>query len=283
MFRKFSTSKKSDDGVGGTGEDSPVEKTPKDKKSFSLWSILSWIVIFGIGYVIGFYIHIPIEISYGLILLFGILAIVIDLDDSKMRWLKQVPLLRHHFSIMHRINRKIGDSAQAGNVKGAFKFLWGMVALIFYLFWINILINLIRYALSFSLPETDPLRFIESFIALFGAGVSAYIVWLKTFYSDFVRIKSLSSSKKIKQKVKSIGKFATFLVKLYTLGWTYSIWMGGEILFLFISNEMALLGIFAIFAGLFFVIIVLILLGIIFLSKSVLNNSPNPLGKFQSD
>ena len=189
MFsKKFKIFKKKDENLDeaeGSDKDILPDKGTKDKKSFSLLSFLSWIVIFGIGYVIGLYINIPIEISYGFILLFGILAIVIDLDDSKMHWLKQVPLLRHHFSIMHRINRKIGDSAQAGNVKGAFKFLWGMVALIFYLFWINVLINLIKYALSFSLPETDPLRFIESFIALFGAGVSAYIVWLKAFYADF--------------------------------------------------------------------------------------------------
>jgi hypothetical protein len=268
---RFKIYKKSDDdhdGVGSSGEDSPVEKNAKKKKSFSLLRILSWIILFAIGYVIGLYISIPIEISYGLILLFGILAIVIDLDESKMRWFKQVPLLRHHFSIMHRINRKIGDSAQAGNLKGAFQFLWGMITLTFYLFWMNVLLNLIKYALSFSLSEIDPLRFIESFIALLGAGVMAYIVWLKAFYHDFAHIKNLASSKKIKEKMKSIGKFATFLVKLYTLGWTYSIWMGGEILFLYISDEMALLGIFAIFAAIFFVAIIIILIGIVFLTKS---------------
>jgi len=175
---------------------------------------------------------------------------------------------------MHRINKKIGDSAQSGTLKGAFQFLWGMIILIFYLFWINVLLILIRLALSLSMSEVDPFKFLESFFALLGAGIMAYIVWLKAFYHDFVRIKSLAGSKKIKEKMKSIGKFATFLMKLLPLGWTYAIWMLGEVTFLYISKETDIISTFLAYAGLFFVIITLILIGIIFLSKSAPKRSP---------
>lgn len=242
----------------------------KEKKStaYRIFSIVSYVILLGIGLVAGYFIKIPIEISYSILFVFGILAVALNLDEKKMHWLKQIPLLRHHFSLMNRINQKIGESAKAGTLKEAFKFLIGMILLIFYLFLINIFIIFIRLILSIGIPETDPFKFIEAFVTLIGAGITAYIVWLLAFYREMKRLKELRSSKKIIKKMKSGLGFVNFLLKLIPLSLAYLIWIGGEILFMLGSKLAEIAVIVYVLGGAFYIILIVCIVCIILFVKA---------------
>jgi len=262
----------------GKKRDNQDKKSAKKKKKSTLYrifSIVSYVVLLGIGLVVGYFIKIPIEISYSLLFIFGILAVALNLDEKKMHWLKQIPLLRHHFSLMHRINQKIGESAKTGTLKEAFKFLIGMIMLIIYLFIFNLFIILVRLILSLGLPETDPFKFIEAFVSLIGAGITAYLVWLIAFYKEIRKLKELGSSKKITKKIKSGLGFVTFFIKLVPISLAYSIWILGEILFMIGSDLIGIAQIVLISGGIFYGIIILSIIGILFLTQAPkLKNEP---------
>ncbi len=242
----------------------------KEKKStaYRIFSIVSYVILLGIGLVAGYFIKIPIEITYSILFVFGVLAVALNLDEKKMHWLKQIPLLRHHFSLMNRINQKIGESAKAGTLKEAFKFLIGMILLIFYLFLINIFIIFIRLILSIGIPETDPFKFIEAFVTLIGAGITAYIVWLLAFYREMKRLKELRSSKKIIKKMKSGLGFVNFLLKLIPLSLAYLVWIGGEILFMLGSELAEIAAIVYVLGGAFYIILIVCIVCIILFVKA---------------
>ncbi len=255
----------------GNEKDIKDEKdSKKEKKStiYRIFSIVSYVIFLGIGLVVGYFIKIPIEISYSILFIFGILAVALNLDEKKMHWLKQIPLLRHHFSLMHRINQKIGESAKAGTLKEAFKFLIGMILLILYLFLINVFIIFIRLILSIGIPEIDPFRFIEAFVTLIGAGVTAYIVWLMAFYREMKRLKGLASSKKIINKMKSGFGFVNFLLKIIPLSLAYLVWITGEILFMFGSDLVEIALIVYVLGGAFYGVIIICIICIILLTKA---------------
>ncbi|QEE14705.1 hypothetical protein DSAG12_00519 [Promethearchaeum syntrophicum] len=250
------------------------EKNGKAKsKSFiyRLFSIVSYVILLGIGLIVGYFVKIPIEISYAILFIFGILAVALNLDENKMHWLKQIPLLRHHFSLMNRINKKIGESAKAGTLKEAFKFLIGMFMLILYLFLFNIFIILIRLILSIGIPDTDPLRFVEAFITLIGAGITAYVVWLIAFYKEIKMLKKRevgSLKKKIMKKVKSGLGFVNIYLKLIPLSLAYLVWITGEILFMLGSNLAGIALIVYILGGTLYGLLIICIICIIFLTKA---------------
>jgi len=264
MFRK---NKEKEENINEIKE---KKDSKKEKKStaYRIFSIVSYVILLGIGLVAGYFIKIPIEISYSILFVFGILAVALNLDEKKMHWLRQIPLLRHHFSLMNRINQKIGESAKAGTLKEAFKFLIGMILLIFYLFLINIFIIFIRLILSIGIPETDPFKFIEAFVTLIGAGITAYIVWLLAFYREMKRLKELRSSKKIIKKMKSGLGFVNFLLKLIPLSLAYLVWIGGEILFMLGSNLAEIAVIVYVLGGAFYIILIVCIVCIILFVKA---------------
>ncbi|MHA1702756.1 MAG: hypothetical protein ACTSWK_10845, partial [Promethearchaeota archaeon] len=190
---------------------------------------------------------------------------------KKMHWLKQIPLLRHHFSLMNRIHKKIGESAKAATLKEAFKFLGGMIMLILYLFLFNIFIILIRLILTIGIPEADPLRFIEAFITLIGAGITAYIVWLIAFYREMKRIKTKelgSFKKKLIKKMNSGLGFANILLKLIPLSLAYLVWITGEILFMLGSELVDIALIVYISGGALYVILIVCIVCIVIFTKA---------------
>ena len=245
---------------------------PKGKSiAYHLFSIISYLVLLGIGLIIGYYVKIPIEISYAILFIFGILAVALNLDEKKMHWLKQIPLLRHHFSLMNRINKKIGESAKAGTLKNAFKFLIGMIMLILYLFLFNIFLILIRLILSIGVSDTDPLRFVEAFITLIGAGITAYVVWLIAFYKEIKRLKKKefgSLKKKLITKMKSGLGFVNIYIKLIPLSIAYLVWITGEILFMLGSELVDIALIVYISGGALYVILVVCIVCIILFTKA---------------
>jgi len=252
-------------------EDIKDEKDGKPKKKsmiYRIFSVVSYVILLGIGLIVGYFVKIPIEISYSILFIFGILAVALNLDEKKMHWLKQIPLLRHHFSLMNRINQKIGESAKAGTLKEAFKFLIGMILLILYLFLFNLFIILIRLILSIGIPEIDPFRFVEAFVTLIGAGITAYIVWVIAFYREMKRLKGLASSKKIIKKMKSGLGFVNFLLKLIPLSLAYLLWITGEILFMLGSDLAGIALIVYVFGGAFYGVIIVCIVCIIFLTRA---------------
>ena len=264
MFRKKKDNEKE------INEIKEKKDSKKEKKSIKnrIFPIISYLVFLGIGLIVGYFIKIPIGLSYSILFVFGILAVALNLDEKKMHWLKQIPLFRHHFSLMNRVNQKIGESAKGGTLKEAFKFLIGMIMLILYLFLINIFIILIRLILSIEMPETDPFKFIEAFVTLIGAGITAYIVWLLAFYREMKRLKELRSSKKIVKKMKSGFGFAKFLLKLIPLFFAYLIWIGGEILFMLGSDLAEIAVIVFVLGGAFFGILIICMVCIILFTKA---------------
>ena len=264
MFRK----KKAEE------EDNKDEKDEKPKKKstiYRIFSVVSYVILLGIGLVVGYFIKIPIEVSYSILFIFGILAVALNLDEKKMHWLKQIPLLRHHFSLMNRIHKKIGESAKGATLKEAFKFLSGMIMLILYLFLFNIFIILIRLILAIGIPDTDPLRFIEAFITLIGAGITAYILWLVAFYREMKKIKTKelgSFKKKLIKKMNSGLGFINILLKLIPLSLSYLVWITGEILFMLGSDLAGIALIVYISGGIIYGILILCIACIILLTKS---------------
>ncbi len=260
--------KKKEEGEEEKIKDEKDSKKEKKSTAYRIFSIVSYVILLGIGLVVGYFIKIPIEISYSILFVFGILAVALNLDEKKMHWLKQIPLLRHHFSLMNRINQKIGESAKAGTLKEAFKFLIGMILLILYLFLINVFIILIRLILSTGIPDTDPFRFVEAFVTLIGAGITAYIVWLMAFYREMKRLKELGSSKKIIKKMKSGLGFVNFLLKLIPLSLAYLVWIGGEILFMIGSDLVEIAAIVYVLGGAFYGILIVCIVCIILFTKA---------------
>ncbi|UYP46891.1 hypothetical protein NEF87_003176 [Candidatus Lokiarchaeum ossiferum] len=211
-----------------------MEKKKEKRKPFYsiLISIITYGFFLGIGYIIGLFFEIPAFISYSIFFLFGFLAVAVDIPDDKMKILKQLPLLRRHFSLMHRVNQKLGDSAQEGNLKSAFKFVIGIISITLYLFWMNIMIISIKYLLNLTIGTEDPFRFTEAFFSLLGAGIMAYFVWLKAFYKDNIRIKTLFSSGNLSGKIKSFSKSISLGMKLMMIFFGYLIFVGALSLFL---------------------------------------------------
>ena len=205
----------------------------KNKGLSILISILTYGFFLGVGYVIGLYIEIPATISYAIFFGLGVLAVAISIPEEKMKILKQVPLLRRHFSLMHRVNQNLGESAQEGTVKSAFKFVVGIIMISLYLFFMNLLLISIKYLLSFAIDDQDPFRFTEAFFSLLGAGIMAYLVWIKAFHKDNLRIKSLFSSGKISGKLKSFSKSISLSIKIMTIIVGYFVWVGSSFLFLY--------------------------------------------------
>ena len=272
--------KKKDDEKEIIDEKDGIKK--KKTITYRIFSIISYVILLGIGLFVGYFVKIPIEISYSILFILGILAVVLNLDEKKMHWLKQIPLLRHHFSLMNRINQKIGESAKAGTLKEAFKFLIGMLMLILYLFLFNIFLILIRLILSIGIPDTDPLRFIEAFITLIGAGITAYIVWLITFYREIKRLKKNelgSFKKKIIKKMKSGLGFVNIFLKLIPLSLAYLVWVIGEILFMLGSNLAGIALIVYIIGGTLYGLLIVCIVCIIFLTKAPKLTDESPMVK----
>jgi len=252
-------------------KDKNNSKPEKKSTIYRIFSVVSYVILLGIGLVVGYFVKIPIEISYSILFIFGILAVALNLDEKKMHWLKQIPLLRHHFSLMNRIHKKIGESAKAATLKEAFKFLGGMIMLILYLFLFNIFIIVIRLIVSIGIPETDPFRFIEAFVTLIGAGITAYIVWLVAFYREIKRLKKKklgSIKKKIMKKMKSGLGFVNILLKLIPLSLAYSVWITGEILFMLGSDLVGITLIVYILGGIIYGILIVCIVCIILFTKA---------------
>jgi len=215
-------------------------------------SLLTYCFFLGLSYVIGRFIEIPIDISYVIVFLFGFIGIVLKVDDEKLKKTTYIPLLRHHFSIMYKINTRIGQSAQENTVKAAFKFVFGMVFLGFYFFWMNLLLATIKYLLSLAMPIEDPFRFLEAFIALLGAGVMAYILWFVALIKDIRKM--------------TFWRSFGLIFKLYTLFQAFCIWVGIESLFLYLSPPyrgyiFPFLGLAGGFFGLLGILLLIIFIG----------------------
>lgn len=238
-------------------------------------SIITYIFFLGIGYLVARFIQIPSVISYSIFLLFGVLAVAIDIPDDKMKWLRRIPLLRRHFSMMHRVRQKIGISAKEGKISSAFKFVVGMVVVILYLFWMNVMLISIKLLLNLTvfnltINYDDPFRFNEAFLSLLGAGFIAFLIWMRAFHRDYKRMKTFFKSQSRKDQARSVGKGVSTGFKLYTLFIGYILWFAGEFLFMLGSNSLypeyiphLLIGM-----GSFFILLIIILIFIVIMTKS---------------
>ncbi|MBN2156752.1 MAG: hypothetical protein JW776_11985 [Candidatus Lokiarchaeota archaeon] len=239
-----------------------------------LISLLTYSGFLGLGYVIALFIAIPQVISYAIFLVFGILAVAIDIPDEKMKWLKLIPLIRRHFFMMHRVRRRIGIAAKEGKLTSAYKFAVGMILVIGYLFFMNLAIISIKLILHFTIDFSDPFRFTEAFLSLLGAGVTAYIIWLRSFHREYkhtltlIKFKSEKFRERTKNVTKGVAKGFSLVLKLYILFISFIIWLTGECLFMlgtpFFTDYITyfLLGTVGFFAAL-----VLSLIFIVFLTK----------------
>ena len=245
--------------------DLPVKKS-EGKKYVWLRSILTYGFFFGINYVISQYISIPTVISFIFYMIFGGVAVLLTMNPDTLKKLKNVPLLRKHFSMMYKINIKIRDTFTAGTLKGSFKFAGSMLSLVFYFAWLNLLLNTMKYLASLIIPDIqNPFQWVEAFFCLLGAGLIAFVKWFVFLVNHQKETKNLlksdASRLKIKSKFTFLGKQFSFIVALQVLGTAYLIWAGGLVIFLITSSySVQFLVPFVIGAGLFFAILVVSLL-----------------------
>ncbi len=195
-------------------------------------SVITYAFFLGIGYLIALFIEIPQYISYPVFFIFGVLAVAIDIPDEKMRWLKLIPLFRRHFLMMHRVRLRIGISAKEGKLSSAYKFAGGMLIVILYLFFMNLVMISIKYILHWTINYSDPFRFTEAFLSLLGAGITAYIIWLNSFHREYKRMRTMYRAPSFKNKIRSVSKGFALITKLYILFISYIIWIIGECLFM---------------------------------------------------
>ncbi|MHA1109556.1 MAG: hypothetical protein ACTSRE_00530 [Promethearchaeota archaeon] len=245
-----------------------------------LISVITYAFFLGIGFLIALFIEIPQYISYPIFFIFGVLAVAIDIPDDKMKWLKLIPLFRRHFLMMHRVRLRIGISAKEGKLSSAYKFAGGMIYVILYLFFMNLAVISIKYILHFAINYSDPFRFTEAFLSLLGAGITAFIIWLTSFYRDYKKMRSMLKSRDFKKKARTITQGVSWIVKFYILFISYIIWIVGESLFMIGTQFFPeyfwymLLG-----AVGFFAVLVITLILIVFMTKPgtippVDNNQP---------
>ncbi|MHA1521270.1 MAG: hypothetical protein ACTSRK_13885 [Promethearchaeota archaeon] len=245
--------------------DTPVEES-KDKKFVWYRSIITYGFFFGINYVISQYISIPSAISFIFYVIFGGVAVLLTVNPETLKKLKNVPLLRKHFSMMYKINTKIRETFIVGTLKGSFKFAGSMLSLVFYFAWLNLLLNTMKYLASLIVPNLqNPFQWVEAFFCLLGAGLIAFIKWFVFLVNHQkeakLMLKSDTSRLKVKSKIKFVGKQFSFLVALQVLGTAYIIWAGGLTIFLLTNPDSAqFLLQFLLGVGIFFAILVVSLL-----------------------
>ncbi|MCF2139233.1 MAG: hypothetical protein K9W44_04185 [Candidatus Lokiarchaeota archaeon] len=240
-----------------------TDENKPNKNNFWI-SILSYLFFLGLSYVISQYIEIPLIISFALYYLFGAIAVLIKIEPNRLKKLKNVPLLRKHFSMMYKINIKIRESFDKGTIKGSFSFATGMIYLILYFAWLNFLLATIKYIISFIYPISNPFQFIEAFWCLLGAGMMAFIKWMNILIQHQSKAKELLKSDESHRKIKFIGSQLSFRVGLYIIVSAYINWALGLIIFLLASpffNDYFLS--FLIGAGFFLIILLILLLLII--------------------
>jgi len=247
-----------------------LESKFKIKLREILISLITYAGFLGLGYIIALFIEIPQVISYSIFLVFGILAVAIDIPDEKMKWLKLIPLVRRHFFMMHRVRRRIGIAAKEGKLISAYKFAVGMIIVIAYLFFMNLAIISIKLILHLTINFSDPFRFTEAFLSLLGAGVTSYIIWLWAFHRDYKYTITIVKfqSRSFKEQIRTVTKGFSLALTLYILFISYIIWITGEFLFMLGTTFYPdyfyyfLMGV-----GGYFIILVLSLIFIVFFTK----------------
>lgn len=201
-----------------------------------LLSLLLYFFFLFLGYVIAQYIIIPIQISYALFFLFGLLAPVIQIKSENLKKLRYVPLLRRHFGLMYRIHRILVQTLDEKTLKGALKFTLGIIFMIFYIGWMNFLINSFRYLLSFVITiETPFSRWMEAFFGLLGAGIVLFLLWFQKIVKKQKMIKKTLKSTSTNRRLRFIGSELSLGFTILSLASSYLVWIVGLGGFLLLS------------------------------------------------
>lgn len=244
-------------------EDTDLGKKPKSRSLLSslFLSIITYFFFFGLSYVLSRYISIPQGISFVLYAIFGGLAVLIKVEPNKLKRLKHVPLLRRHFGWMYKININIRKTFESGTGKGAFRFALSMIYLIIYFGWLNLLLNTIKYFLSFVIDMQNPFQWLEAFFCLLGAGIIAFLKWeILLFHHQKSAKKALQAEGKYR-KIRFFGRELSFGFALYILLLSYFFWVVGLTLFLLTGTlTLQLLPHFMLGSGLFFILLLIILI-----------------------
>ncbi len=207
-----------------------------------------------------------------LCLILGMLAITYQIPDStidrlKKNWITRFTIAKH-FQFSRKVNKWIGESAQAGTLKDSFKFALGVFLLIIYFLLVQLLVNIL-FLIIYSLFGVLEPNYMQAFCLMFGAGITAFISWHRNLYRELGEIKG---QWKTQPTMKKIGLTVSRGIKATMLVLSYGIWVFGEYIFLIFSPEYnSWLNYYLVIA-----LILFIILGIFIISSPIFAKSKIP-------
>ncbi len=166
-------------------------------------------------------------------------------SESKLKTKLKKPVILFrsvYFSYLKKsdmIHESIHEAIEMGSIKGAFRFMMGMIKLFWYFFKVSLVWYIpswIIYAITYLFPDgplVSPSLF-SGFCFMLGAGLSSMVLWLKTLNEQ------KAQGKKMKDEGKRFDALKTrmgIMAKSFILAFVFTGWGMGESFFLYLSPE----------------------------------------------